>query len=190
MSAIMMFLRRFLSKLFDFKRRFLSGHVPVSTELFNESQPELSANPPISPPTVPLAASSGETMGESLPESVSERLIELSEGRTTDKLVANRVQDEGANNSDLLDDKSVTELVTSAQAGFAPAQFDLAVMYDYGLYVEENAELAFDWYRKAAQQGLSEAQNAVAVMYDSGRGVARNTREALSWYELAVENGN
>lgn len=129
-------------------------------------------------------------MGEGLPEPVSERLIELSEGMTTDKLVANRVRDEGANNSDWLDDKGFTELVTSAQAGFAPAQFDLAVMYDFGLYVEENAELAFDWYRKAAQQGLPEAQNAVAVMYDSGRGVARNTREALSWYELAVENGN
>ncbi len=47
----------------------------------------------------------------------------------------------------------------AAEAGYAPAQHDLASLYESGLGVERDFKQAAIWYRKAADQGDAEAQN-------------------------------
>jgi len=75
----------------------------------------------------------------------------------------------------------------AADSGFAPAQYNLAKLYQRGLGVEQNLERAALWYRKAAEQGDGEAQNNLGVLYATGQGVAHDDGEAVRWYRLAAE---
>lgn len=45
-----------------------------------------------------------------------------------------------------------------AEQGLPAAQYNLGRMYDYGYGVDQNYELAVEWYRKAAYQGYTYAQ--------------------------------
>lgn len=49
-----------------------------------------------------------------------------------------------------------------AHQGIADAQFILGVCYLNGHYVEEDPEMAFEWFMKAAEQGHPEAQEIIA----------------------------
>jgi TPR repeat protein len=51
---------------------------------------------------------------------------------------------------------------SSAEKGFAQAEFNLARMYEKGKGVEKNMKLALDYYQRAANQGLLEAQQRLA----------------------------
>ena len=46
----------------------------------------------------------------------------------------------------------------AADQGFAEAQFDLGLMYAYGLGVTQSYPKAAKWWRKAAEQGYAMAQ--------------------------------
>ena len=74
----------------------------------------------------------------------------------------------------------------SAMAGFARAQYLLAVCYAIGQGVQKNFAEAMFWYRQAANQGLAGAQYGLGVMYRNGEGVPRNDIEAVRWYRLAA----
>lgn len=74
----------------------------------------------------------------------------------------------------------------AAEAGYGPAQYDLAYLYENGLGVERNFKEAAAWYRKAADQGDAEAQNNLGTLYATGQGVPRNDAEAVRWYRLAA----
>lgn len=64
---------------------------------------------------------------------------------------------------------SVTpELQQKANAGDAKKQLELALCYAKGTDVEQNAELALDWHKKAAEQGHVEAQFALGLYYFLG----------------------
>jgi TPR repeat protein len=52
----------------------------------------------------------------------------------------------------------------AAEAGYAPAQYDLAYLYEMGLGVERDMKQAAIWYRKAADQGEPEAQNNLGTL--------------------------
>ena len=78
----------------------------------------------------------------------------------------------------------------SAEAGYAPAQYNLADLYVKGLGVEQAPKQAAIWYRKAAEQGDAEAQNNLGALYATGQGVARNDAEAVRWYRLAAEQND
>ncbi len=75
----------------------------------------------------------------------------------------------------------------AAEAGYAPAQYDLATLYESGGGVETDLKQAAIWYRKAADQGHAEAQNNLGALYSKGQGVPRNEREAVRWYRLATK---
>ena len=55
----------------------------------------------------------------------------------------------------------------AAKQGYAPAQYNLGIMYDKGEGVPQNYEEAMKWFHLAAKQGNPEAQKVLAdPMYD------------------------
>jgi TPR repeat protein len=78
----------------------------------------------------------------------------------------------------------------AADAGYAPAQYNLAHSYENGLGVERDLSQAAAWYRKAAEQGDPEAQNNLGTLYASGQGVPRSDAEAVRWYRLAADQSD
>jgi len=76
-----------------------------------------------------------------------------------------------------------------ADQGYAFAQFNLALMYDYGNGVPENDAEAVKWYRKAADQGNAKSQFNLGFMYDAGEGVPENDSEAVKWFRKAAAQG-
>ena len=52
------------------------------------------------------------------------------------------------------DDRKAVEIYKiAAEAGYAQAQFDLAICYRHGEGIEKNPLMVIEWYRKAADQG-------------------------------------
>lgn len=78
----------------------------------------------------------------------------------------------------------------AAELGYAPAQYELASLYEQGLGVECDPEQAARWYRRAAEQGHVEAQNDLGTLYATGKGVPHNDSEAMRWYTLAAAQGD
>ncbi|NOZ10019.1 MAG: sel1 repeat family protein [Gammaproteobacteria bacterium] len=77
-----------------------------------------------------------------------------------------------------------------AVQGYAPAQFRLGLMYDYGQGVGRSHHVAVYWYRQASYQGHVHAMYVLGVAYAHGIGVAVNIRRALVWWRLAGLKGN
>ncbi len=78
----------------------------------------------------------------------------------------------------------------AADAGYAPAQFELAHLYADGLGVTRSLKQAVYWYGKAADQGDAEAENNLGSLYAQGRGVHRSVSRAAHWYGLAAAQGD
>ena len=84
------------------------------------------------------------------------------------------------------------KLLKAAEKGYAPAQFNLGMMYENNEEVQNHdpdAE-AVCWYRKAAEQGFAEAQLNLGLMYIQGKGVQGDPIEAYMWINLAAAQGN
>ena len=75
-----------------------------------------------------------------------------------------------------------------AQQGHAGAQFNVAVLYEKGQGVAQDAAEAAKWYRKAAEQGDVQAQYSVGMLYENGTGIARDPDEARKWYRIVMAN--
>ncbi len=69
-----------------------------------------------------------------------------------------------------------------AQAGDPEAQNYVGEMYEKGLGVEPDYEMAHVWYKKAARQGYSKAQMNLGYLYEKGLGVEKNMATAMKWY--------
>ncbi|WP_260294642.1 tetratricopeptide repeat protein [Sedimenticola hydrogenitrophicus] len=78
----------------------------------------------------------------------------------------------------------------AAQAGYAPAQNNLAAMYEEGLGVAPDLSEAARWYRLAAGQGEAHAQHSLGEMLLAGRGIERNPAEGIEWIERAASQGH
>lgn len=74
-----------------------------------------------------------------------------------------------------------------ADDGDARAQFNLGLLYRYGLGVEQDYGQAVFWLRQAAGQGLASAQNDLGRMYEYGYGVAQDYVKAIACYQKAAE---
>lgn len=66
-------------------------------------------------------------------------------------------------------------------------EFNYAKKYDYGIGVEKNLEVAFEWYMKAAVLGHAEAQYKIGEAYYNGEGTGEDLEEAFAWYMKAAE---
>jgi S1-C subfamily serine protease len=56
-----------------------------------------------------------------------------------------------------------------AEQGYAPAQYELAMLYHYGYGVSKDYKAAIRWYRKAANQGHRISQNMLAALAEGNQ---------------------
>ena len=77
-----------------------------------------------------------------------------------------------------------------AERGYAPAQYNLGVMYQKGVGVPQNFSAAAKWVRKAAEQGVRKAQFKIAAFYAGGIGVTQDYAEAVNWGRKAAMQGD
>ncbi len=83
------------------------------------------------------------------------------------------------------------EMITeSAKLGYAPAQYNLGLMYLTGDGVDLSYDKAFDWFSKAADQGNSDALYQLGGLYEWGNGVPESVEKAIWYYDRAKELGN
>jgi uncharacterized protein len=73
-----------------------------------------------------------------------------------------------------------------AERGDAEAQAILALMYQQGSGVPQDAVMAARWYLSAAEQGHVGAQYQLGLLYDKGHGVPPSTVIAYKWLNLAA----
>lgn len=78
------------------------------------------------------------------------------------------------------------ELRPLAEAGHGKAQYQLALMYEYGRGYAKSDANAVIWYRKAAARNISAAQYRLGVLHDNGWGVVRDYVRAVYWYKKAA----
>lgn len=88
------------------------------------------------------------------------------------------------------DEDSVSQLTQRAEAGDAPAQFELGRAYYRGNGVAKDAEKAALWIRRAAEAGYRDAIEGLGFLYTTGNGVAQDEEEAVKWFRLAAEAGS
>jgi uncharacterized protein len=81
---------------------------------------------------------------------------------------------------------AVRKLRPLAERGDAEAQAILALMYQQGSGVPQDAVMAAHWYLSAAEQGHVGAQYQLGLLYDKGHGVPRSTVIAYKWLNLAA----
>ena len=74
-----------------------------------------------------------------------------------------------------------------AEQGNAQAQYNLGLLYEQGLGVEQHLRTAMTLYRAAAQQGNADAQYNLGVMHANGRSVFKNRKRAAEWWQLAAD---
>lgn len=76
---------------------------------------------------------------------------------------------------------------TSAQIGYVPAQYDLAMMFMEGVDTLQNYEKGIYWLTEAAKKDSQKAQNKLAHCYYYGTGVDVNMSGAYGWWRRAAE---
>lgn len=86
--------------------------------------------------------------------------------------------------------QAIPKLQTAANMGHKKAQYWLGHCYDKGDGVDEDDNLAFQWYSKAAAQGHAKSQYQLGQCYRKGEGVAKDYNKAVEWYTKAAKQGN
>lgn len=77
-----------------------------------------------------------------------------------------------------------------ASQGYAPAMRTWGTMYNNGLGVPANKELAFKAYHKASKLGDAKSMTNLGLMYQNGDYVKVNYEKAMNWYEKGLYAGD
>jgi hypothetical protein len=85
--------------------------------------------------------------------------------------------------------KAAKLLGEAAQAGYAPAETDLAAAYANGSGIQQDFSEAANWYRRAAEHDDALAQYTLGRIYLAGRGVPADHHEGVKWLRRAAEHG-
>jgi len=83
----------------------------------------------------------------------------------------------------------LSQLRAVAEGGYAPAQYQLAKLYEHGEGVAADFTLARVWTERAASAGDSRAMHDIGVYYARGEGVAADAAAAFRWFRQAAEQG-
>lgn len=75
-----------------------------------------------------------------------------------------------------------------AAAGNASAAFNLAVLYEQGMGVEQDFKKAAHWYARAARAGDPQARMAMGKLHEAGKGVPQSVADARLWYAMLLKN--
>jgi TPR repeat protein len=79
--------------------------------------------------------------------------------------------------------------LAGAQQGDVEAQYDVAYRYEKGRGVDEDEDLAFEWFHKAAELGMDKAQYKLGLFYLRGIGTDSDTGEAIAWLRKSADQG-
>lgn len=77
-----------------------------------------------------------------------------------------------------------------ANYGNAQGQFQLSLLYTFGMGVKPDAKTALYWLRQAAIHGDSQAQGNLGVAFNRGRGVPQDEVKAYAWFTMAASSGD
>ena len=86
-------------------------------------------------------------------------------------------------------DAAIRAYQQAADRGFAPAAFNLGLIYEIGRGVRTDITRAFQYYLRAAELGFPAAQFNVGNMYARGLGVEVDQLEAVLWFRQAADAG-
>ena len=86
-------------------------------------------------------------------------------------------------------EQAVSWLDRAAKAGIAPAQLALGGIYEKGLGVAKDPQLARVYYLAAAQRGNAKAMHNLAVLYAEGAGGNLDYASAAQWFRKAAMHG-
>jgi TPR repeat protein len=86
-------------------------------------------------------------------------------------------------------EQAVSWLDRAAKAGIAPAQLALGGIYEKGLGVGRDPQLARVYYLAAAQRGNAKAMHNLAVLYAQGAGGNPDYATAAEWFRKAAMHG-
>ncbi len=75
----------------------------------------------------------------------------------------------------------------AANAGDAPSQNLLGVLYEGGMGTEKDISQALLWFRRAAEAGDAKAQASLGQLYIGGTGVEHAPTQAYFWLSLSAE---
>lgn len=70
------------------------------------------------------------------------------------------------------------------------SKYNLGVLYEQGLGVEQDLEKAVGWYQEAAAQKDPDAQCALGVLYIQGKGMPADQDMGRYWLEKAANQGH
>ncbi|GAB4196949.1 MAG: hypothetical protein Tsb002_30730 [Wenzhouxiangellaceae bacterium] len=79
--------------------------------------------------------------------------------------------------------------LTAARQGHDKAAFHLATLYENGLGVETDIQLAIQWYQQAAEAGSGIAMNNLATLYLEGERVPQDIPLGLDYLQQAASSG-
>ena len=71
----------------------------------------------------------------------------------------------------------------------ANAMYNIAVIYDNGIGIEEDKNIAIAWYKKASELNHKIAQYNLGWMYYHGEIVEQNYFNAIKYYKLSANQG-
>ena len=77
----------------------------------------------------------------------------------------------------------------SAEQGNEISQYNLGIMYSFGLGVVPDYLKALKWYILSSEQGYALAQYNLGRLYYLGNGVKEDLVYAYMWFDLATKNG-
>ena len=87
--------------------------------------------------------------------------------------------------------KAMDCFIRSAAYNYAPAQFFIGAMYNYGKGVNEDHKKAIDYYKLSAEQGYDKALKELGLIYFFGRsGEKKNHKIAKEYFQKLAETGN
>jgi TPR repeat protein len=83
-----------------------------------------------------------------------------------------------------------TKLQEMAKRGDGSSQISLARMYQKGINIKQDDELAFYWFQQASNLGYDQAQLIVAESLENGIGTDKDHSRALKLYKKLAKKGN
>jgi hypothetical protein len=81
-------------------------------------------------------------------------------------------------------------LILLAEAGYAPAQFEVGLMYTDGEGVARNDDEALKWFERAADQGNADGIAALGMSYTLGNDVPKDVDRGMSLLREAADRGS
>lgn len=84
---------------------------------------------------------------------------------------------------------ALKEFQVAADAGEDAAEYNLGLMYEKGLGVEQDHAAALRWYRRGAQKGYAPSWYSLGLMYLNGHGVEQNPEEAKELLRKSAQKG-